>query len=216
MHFTPALRYTARVKLLDNIVFPRINDFILGDTMSSVRADVVGGARGRVLEIGAGTGLNFRHYDENAEVVAIEPAEGMRQRAQTRALATDVRARVQVVDGNAKHLQFDASSFDTVIVTFVFCSVDKLDRVLLEVHRVLRPGGTVRLVEHVKSPDPDILRWQTRLRPIWMTLLGGCDPIRDVAQALDKAGFDASNLREVSLPLPTLARAGVQGLATKA
>lgn len=203
------------MKFLDNVVFPRINDFLLGDTMASIRSNVVGGAQGRVLEIGAGTGLNFRHYAENAEVFAIEPAEGMRQRAESRAHAPDVRARIHVEDGNAKHLQFDAGSFDTVVVTFVFCSVDKLDRVLDEVHRVLRPGGTVRLVEHVKSPDPSVLRWQTRLRPIWMSVLGGCDPLRDVAPALDKAGFDVTNIQQVSLPLPAFARAGVQGLATK-
>jgi ubiquinone/menaquinone biosynthesis C-methylase UbiE len=102
-----------------------------------------------------------------------------------------------------------------VVLTFVLCSVKDLGAALAEVRRVLAPGGAVRLVEHVKSPDPSTAAWQARLRPIWMTLLGGCDPTRDIARDLERAGFDTSGLRPVDLPLPRLARAGVIGEAVR-
>lgn len=203
------------MKLLDDVLFPKFNDWMLGEATTTLRAQVAGGARGRVLEIGAGTGLNFRHYAPEVEVVAIEPGSGMRKRAEQRVAAGFAQAPIRVEYGNVLRLPYDAGSFDTVVATFVLCSVEDLDQALTEIGRVLRPGGTFRVVEHVKSPDPSIYRWQKRLRPVWMSLLGGCDPTRDVRAALQSAGFDVENLGEVSLPLPSLAKAGVCGVAAK-
>lgn len=203
------------MQLLDQLVFPWINDLVLGRAMDPVRAEVVGGARGRVLEIGAGSGLNARHYPDNANVSAIEPSAGMRRRAEARLRDPSVRAAIRVEDGRVEELPFDAGSFDAVVFTFVLCSVKDLTRALAEVRRVLAPGGTLRLVEHVKSPDPFIASLQTRLRPVWMTLLGGCDPTREIARDLDRAGFDTTGIRAIDLPLPRLARAGVIGEAIR-
>ncbi|MBL8743389.1 MAG: class I SAM-dependent methyltransferase, partial [Myxococcales bacterium] len=103
------------MELLDRHLFPRINDFVLGERVRDLRREVARLARGRVLEIGAGTGLNFEHYPRGVEVVAVERAPGMRLSALKRAEA--VEARVQVVDGDAQALAFDASSFDMVVST---------------------------------------------------------------------------------------------------
>lgn len=199
----------------DQKVFPRINDFALGPEVDPFRAEVAGGAKGRILEIGAGTGLNARHYAAGAEVVAVEPSEGMRRRARDRLRQEGVRAAIDLVDGRVEALPFDAGRFDVVVVTFVLCSVKVLESALGEIRRVLRPGGELRLVEHVKSPDPGLARWQQRVRPVWMTLLGGCDPCRDVAGELERADFDTASLKRVKLPLPKLARAGLLGSAIR-
>lgn len=203
------------MQLLDQLLFPRINDFVLGASMDPVRAEVVGGVTGSILEIGAGTGLNARHYPAGARVFAIEPSEGMRRRAEERLRDPSIRAAIRVEDGRVEALPFDAGSFDAVVLTFVLCSVKDLRGALTEIRRVLRPGGVLRLVEHVKSPDRSTAAWQMRLRPVWMTLLGGCDPTHEIALDLERAGFDASGLRRVDLPLPRLARAGVIGAALR-
>lgn len=203
------------MELLDRHVFPRINDVVLGPRVDPLRRAVAARARGRVLEIGAGTGLNFALYPESVEVVAVERAPGMRERATSRARHADVRARVTVVDGNAQALAFDAASFDTVVSTFVLCSVPKLARALGEARRVLKPGGTFALVEHVRSPEARTARWQARIRPVWQTVFGGCDPTRDVAAELARAGFDTTELERVNLPLPWLAKPGVVGVARR-
>jgi len=203
------------VGFFDQNVFPRINDFALGSEVDSLRAAVAGGARGRILEIGAGTGLNARHYPEGAEVVAIEPSEGMRRRAHERLKSPNVRASIDLRDGRVEALPFDAASFDAVVITFVLCSVKNIGSALGEVRRVLRPGGELRLVEHIKSPDPGVARWQRRIRPVWMTLLGGCDPCRDVEGDLKRADFDTESLRGIKLPLPKLVQAGILGAAIR-
>jgi ubiquinone/menaquinone biosynthesis C-methylase UbiE len=211
------------VGFFDQNVFPRINDFALGPEVDSLRAAVAGGARGRILEIGAGTGLNARHYPEGAEVIAIEPSEGMRRRARERLKSQNqnqnqnqkIQASIDLRDGRVEALPFDAASFDAVVLTFVLCSVKDLGAALGEIRRVLKPGGELRLVEHVKSPDPGIARWQRRVRPVWMTLLGGCDPCRDIEGDLARAEFNTKGLESVKLPLPKLARAGILGSAIR-
>jgi SAM-dependent methyltransferase len=203
------------VGFFDQNVFPRINDFALGSEVDSIRAEVAGGARGRILEIGAGTGLNARHYPAGSEVVAVEPSEGMRRRARDRLHKEDVRGSIELLDGRVEALPFDAASFDVVVLTFVLCSVGDLEVALGQIRRVLRPGGELRLVEHIKSPDPGIARWQRRVRPVWMMLLGGCDPCRDVESGLKRADFDTKGLRGIKLPLPKLARAGLIGAAIR-
>lgn len=199
------------MELLDRHVFPHINDLVLGRRVQALRQQVARQARGRVLEIGAGTGLNFLHYPSGTEVVAIERAEGMRVRAIERARQPEVRARVRVVDGDAQALAHDAGSFDTVVSTFVLCSVPDLQRCLSEARRVLAPGGALIVVEHVRSPEPRTARWQDRVRPFWQTVLGGCDPTRDIARAIESAGFDTQALSRIELPLPWLAKPGIAG-----
>lgn len=203
------------MKLLDSIVFPWVNDLALGAAVDPLRARVAGETHGRVLEIGAGTGLNFRHYPRDADVTAVEPAEAMFARAARRAKAGDVRAPIELRRGHAGALDLDSESFDAVVVTFVLCSVKDLDAALRDVRRVLRPGGALHLVEHVASPDASIARFQRGVRPVWKLMLGGCDPTRDIAAAIERAGFDTGGLRPVELPLPFVVRAGILGSAVR-
>jgi ubiquinone/menaquinone biosynthesis C-methylase UbiE len=194
---------------LDREVFPWINDRVLGANVRHLRREIVSGARGQVLEIGAGTGLNFEHY-EASSVVAVEPNEGMRRRAEGRA-----REGVLVLDGRCEALPFPEASFDAVVSTFVFCSVRDLPASLREIRRVLRPGGVLRLVEHGASSDRLEGGLQRLVRPLWRTVLGGCDPTRDIHAALIEAGFDVAGVSRCDLPLPYLARPGFFGAATR-
>lgn len=194
---------------------PWINDIALGERVSPLRRTVVGGARGRVLEIGVGTGMNLRHYDADSEVVGVEPSEPMRRRALRRAGELAGDRSIRVLDLSAQTLPFDAASFDTIVSTFVLCSVEDLDATLRELRRVLKPGGTFRLVEHVRSARPSVARWQDRLQPVWGSLLGGCHLNRDIRETLARAGFDVRGVDAIDLALPSIAKAGIIGVATR-
>src|SRR3954451_5188655 len=120
-------------------------------------------ARGRVLELGAGTGVNLEHYGpEVTELVLLEPAEPMARRLEPKAAARGAT----VVRAGAEALPFDDDSFDTVVATLVLCTVPDLDRALDEIRRVLKPDGRLLFLEHVQADDPGLAKWQRRLNPI--------------------------------------------------
>lgn len=191
-----------------------IHDWVLQGRFDELRRQVMVGARGRILEVGAGTGLNFGFYPRGAEVVAIEPNRPLRETARARSRGPDVHAAIEVVDAVAERLPFEDQAFDAVVLTFTLCSIERVDEALREIHRVLRPGGAVHLVEHVEA-EPRTARWQRRVQPIWTHVFGGCSLTRDPAVDLARAGFDAQGLERIDLPLPRLARAGMIGLARR-
>jgi ubiquinone/menaquinone biosynthesis C-methylase UbiE len=147
------------------------------------------GLRGRVVEIGAGNGLNFDHYPaEVDEVVAVEPEPYLRAKAVEAAAGAPVR--VTVVDGTADRLPAGDGEFDAAVASLVLCTVPDPARALAEAHRVLQPGGELRFYEHVRARDPRRARWQDRLaKRIWPACGGGCHPNRDTEAAIVAAGF---------------------------
>ncbi len=196
---------------LGDWILPPVNDWFLGARVDPLRHALVSEARGRVLEIGAGSGLNFAHYDASAEVIAIEPAAAMRTRAMQRLRSRGVSARIDVIDANAEGLPIDAASIDTVVFTFVLCSVRNVAAALAETRRVLKPGGRLLVLEHSRDPDARVARWQERVQPVWGALLAGCQLVRDVPNELQRAGFDVEGVRDEVLPLPRIVRHGVRG-----
>jgi SAM-dependent methyltransferase len=150
------------------------------------RDETAGGARGRVLELGSGNGLNFAHY-RDAEVVALEPEQGMLRKARSRAAEAPVPVRL--VRGVAEHLPFPDDAFDTVVLSLVMCSVPEPGRVMSEVRRVLAKGGEVRFFEHVRAPDPRVARRQDLAIPFYSRFSGGCHINRDTLGTLRHAGF---------------------------
>ncbi len=161
-----------------------------------LRAESAGGARGRVLEIGAGNGLNFAHYPQDAVVVAVEPEPTMLRKARPR--ARDARARVHLVRASAEALPFGDGAFDTIVSTLTLCSVPDGARAAQEARRVLADGGEVRFFEHVRSTNPRVARRQDRLAGPWARVGGGCRPNRDTMATLRRAGF---RVRFRSFPL---------------
>jgi ubiquinone/menaquinone biosynthesis C-methylase UbiE len=134
-------------------------------------------ARGRVLEIGAGTGLNLQHYrDDVEEIVFTEPEEPMAKRLESKLAAAGRQG--QVTRAPAEELPFEDSSFDTVVCTLVLCTVEDPEKAISEVARVLRPGGQLLFLEHIRADDPKLARWQDRLTGIWRRIGHGCHPNR--------------------------------------
>ena len=148
-------------------------------------------ARGRVLELGAGTGVNLEHYGPDVtELVLLEPAEPMARRLEPKAAARGAT----VVRAGAESLPFEADSFDTVVATLVLCTVPDLDRALDEIRRVLKPDGRLLFLEHVQAEDPGLAKWQRRLNPIQKRVACGCHLDRPTPDAI-AARFDLVELQ---------------------
>ena len=152
------------------------------------RDRLLAGLAGRVVEIGAGNGLNFAHYPPTvSEVVAVEPEPYLRARAAE--AATRASVPVRVVDGTATRIPLDDASVDAGVASLVLCSVADQPAALAELRRVIKPDGELRYYEHVVARDESRARWQRRIDPLWTRVGGGCHLTRDTEQAIGDAGF---------------------------
>jgi ubiquinone/menaquinone biosynthesis C-methylase UbiE len=157
------------------------------------RDRALAGLTGRVIEVGAGNGMNFRHYPATvAEVVAVEPENNLRALAERAAATASVP--VKVVAGHGDALLFDDASFDAAVVSLVLCSVPEPRHFLGEVRRVLKPGGELRFFEHVRSARPLLGVFQDVITPVWSAIGGGCHLNRDSRAAIEAAGFEIDDL----------------------
>ncbi|GAA2587895.1 class I SAM-dependent methyltransferase [Streptomyces lienomycini] len=168
--------------------------------MAGVRERLLAGLSGRVIEVGAGNGLNFSHYpDTVAEVVAVEPEPMLRRLAVEAALRS--RVPVDVAPGAAEALPVKAEAFDAAVLSLVLCSVRDVPRALGELRRVLRPGGQVRFFEHGRGGGRVMTFTQRALdRTLWPALAGGCHLSREPVAALRDAGFALGPYRRVMMP----------------
>ncbi|MEU6708500.1 class I SAM-dependent methyltransferase [Streptomyces wuyuanensis] len=164
------------------------------------REELLTGLSGRVIEIGAGNGLNFAHYPAAvSEVVALEPERTLRQLAVTAAMHVEVP--VDVVPGAAEALPVKSEAFDAAVASLVLCSVRDLPRALTEIKRVLRPGGELRFFEHGAAPGRPMAAVQRGLdRTVWPRVFGGCHTARDPLGAIESAGFELGTYRRLRVP----------------
>jgi SAM-dependent methyltransferase len=161
--------------------------------MEARRARLLADARGLVVEIGAGTGLNLAHYPAAVdELVLTEPDEAM-ARALERRLARAGRA-ARVVRAPAEALPLPDASADTVVSTLVLCTVADPERALAEVARVLRPGGRLLFAEHVRADDPGLARWQRRLRRPWGVVARGCRPDQPTVELIARSALELEHV----------------------
>ena len=184
--------------------------------LSEKRHRLLSAAEGRTLEVGAGTGLNVEHYpDAVTELVLTEPYGPMA--GQLRGRIARSRPGAEVVEAPVEELPFPDDSFDTVVSTLVLCTAPDPTAALDEVERVLRPGGTVLFLEHVRSVDQRIARWQDRLHRPWQFLGHGCHCNRDTLATLNASGLDVIAVSHDRMPkAPPIVRPLIVGSAQRA
>ncbi len=183
---------------------PRLLHFVMrGKLFREHRPRCVGLARGRVLELGSGSGYNLPHYGPQvSEVLAVEPSRVSRRLAAKQISKAAMPVRFVELDGAS--LALEDRSVDTVLSTWTLCTIPDLSRALAEVRRVLRPGGRLCFLEHGRSPDAKIARWQDRLTPLHRRLTGGCHLNRPIADLVRTAGFELESLEEFEVDGPRL------------
>lgn len=184
--------------------------------LREMRSELLRQARGRVLELGAGTGLNLELYPhEGLDSLALtEPDPHMFK--QLRQRAATVCAGADLVEAGAEDLPFEDDSFDTAIVTLVLCTVLDQPAALKEITRVLAPGGQLLFLEHVRASQPDLAKWQDRLEKPWRFLGDGCHCNRDTEAGIAAAGFELGKVKHGELPkAPPIVRPLVQGRAQR-
>ena len=182
--------------------------------LREMRSELLKRARGRVLELGSGTGLNLELYPHEGldSLVLTEPDPHMAKQLRTR--AKQLCPGAELLEVGAEKLPFDDNSFDTVVVTLVLCTVPDQPAALKEISRVLDPAGQLLFLEHVRSPDPGLAKWQDRLEKPWRFLGDGCHCNRDTESALEAAGFQLSDVEHPELPkAPPIVRPMARGSA---
>ena len=168
--------------------------------LADKRRELLAGAEGDTLELGAGTGHNLEHYPEAVDrLVLTEPDPHMAKRLRAQ-VEESGRAGVEVVEAGAESLPFGDGEFDTVIATLVFCTIPEPQAALDEIARVLKPGGRMLFLEHVRGDSPTRARWQDRMNPVQNLLFGGCNLNRPTADTLRSSPLEIEELRPDEMP----------------
>ena len=194
-------------------ILPPILDLVMRrKDLTKYRRAAVAAARGRVLEIGVGSGLNFPLYGKQVEFVyGIDPSPRLPSIARRRAAASGIP--VELLLGSAIAIPLADNAVDTVVMTWTLCSIPDPLAALREMRRVLKPDGNLCFVEHGLSPEPGVERWQHRLTPPWRRIAGGCHLDRKMDDLIRQAGFDLTNLHEEYAPGPRAMSYMYQGCA---
>lgn len=190
------------MRLYERFVLPRLIDLAMRKPQATrPRKAMVPAARGRVLELGVGSGLNLPFYGADVtELVALDPSEQLLAMARGKRAAAGFP--IEFLPNSAEAIPLDDRSIDTVVSTWTLCSIPDALRALGEARRVLKPGGTLIFVEHGWAPDPGVQRWQRRINPTWRRIAGGCNLDRRVDRLIREAGFDVVDLRRAYLKGP--------------
>lgn len=197
-------------------VFPRLLDLAMASPMLRRPRDrTLAPARGRILEIGFGTGRNLGHYPPGVRrIEAIDPDLDLDRLSLPRIAHASIDVDFHHL--NAEHLPFEAARFDTVVSTFTLCSIPDVVHALGEVRRVLKPGGQFLFLEHGRAPDANVVRWQDRLNRLWMPLAGGCQLNRPVRELVAEAGLEIGPVQHYYLErTPKFVGYLTEGVATK-
>ena len=178
----------------DNRILPHVINLAMRNReLLPYRERVLSLARGRVLEIGIGSGLNLPFYGTQAEeIIGLDPVA----RLITMAQGSTERSKTPVtfITGSAEAIPIDEHSIDTVVTTWTLCSIPNVVGALREMRRVLRPGGQLLFVEHGLAPEDSVRKWQNRLTPVWKRIAGGCHLNRPIGDLIESAGFGIARL----------------------
>lgn len=183
-----------------NVIFPRMIDTMMSTGLfSKQRALVLRDVQGDTLEIGFGTGLNLPFYPDHVKkLTVIDPNAGMKTLAERRIAASPIEVDRRVLGG--EELPMEDASFDTVVCTWTMCSIPEVDRALLEVKRVLRPGGRFVFVEHGLSDKEAPRKWQNRVNGVWKRIGDGCNLNRPIDELVTASGLELAEIERFDMP----------------
>ncbi len=187
--------------LYEKYILPKITEFLCsGKPIMYQRKKVVPLAKGRVLEIGIGSGLNLPFYDSsNVEYIwGLDISAQMRKMAEKR--AKSIQFKVEFIGQAGNEIPLESNSVDTVLVTYTLCTIPDVGQALSEMSRVLMPGGELIFCEHGLAPDKDVRRWQNLMNPIWKRMGGGCNLNRPIPNLIEQGGFKINNIETMYIP----------------
>ena len=199
----------------EKMVLPRLLDLAMRNSrLADYRQETIRAARGVVLEIGVGSGLNLPLYGAAVDrVCGLDPSPELLDRARERIAAA--RVPVSLIRASAEQLPFRDAAFDTLVMTWTLCSIPNPSVALAEVRRALKPVGLLLFVEHGLAPEPRIMRWQRRLTPYWKRIGGGCHLDRKMDDLIRAAGFRVEALETGYMKGPKPWTFMYRGSATK-
>jgi ubiquinone/menaquinone biosynthesis C-methylase UbiE len=200
------------MSLYSKYVLPRFIDLAMSNPETRrLRASWIPQARGEVLEVGIGSGLNLEFYSSEVKRVhGVDPSVELQRMARKRRGQIDVEFLLQSVE---KPLPLADASIDTVVLTWTLCSIADPQKALLEMKRVMKPDAKLIFVEHGRAPDPGVATWQNRLTPIWKRIGGGCHLNRQIDEIIKDAGFQIPELTASYIPGPRPMTYTYQGVA---
>lgn len=184
-------------------------------TATRLRESYIPKARGQILEIGMGSGLNIPHYAPDTDhLLGVEPSDALRKRAFKHAAKRNVS--LDFISRDGAEIPLEDKSIDTVVVTWALCSIPNVETALGEMRRVLKPDGQLVFIEHGLAPDAPVQRWQQRLTPVWKCFTGGCHLDRKPDALIQAAGFEITSLECLYDDAPKLVGFTYKGLARPA
>lgn len=189
------------MRLYNKHILPNLVHFACSlKSVMRQREKVIPLARGRVLEVGLGTGLNLPFYDASkvTKVWGLDPSPEMIDRAKERARA--VNFEVELIGLSGEEIPLETSSVDTVVVTYTLCTIIDVDRAIKEMARVLKPAGELIFCEHGAAPDASVLRLQNCINPIWKRVGGGCHLNREIPELIEQGGFKFKSMNAMYIP----------------
>ena len=177
------------------------------------REKIVHLAKGDVLEIGFGSGLNLPYYEAGnvRKIFGLEPSEGMRRKAQPMLDASSID--VEFIDLPGEEIPLETDSVDTVLVTYTLCTIPDARAALEGMRRVLKPDGQLIYCEHGVAPDEDVRKWQGRLNTPWSKIAGGCNMNRDIVGLIEEGGFEITMDERMYIPGPRILNYNFWGTA---
>ena len=180
------------------------------------RNKVVPLAKGIVLEIGIGSGLNIPFYNKNniEKIIGLDPSEELNFLANKVAKKNNIE--IDFIISGAEDIALPDNSIDTILITYTLCTIPDLDNSMAEMKRVLKSDGKFIFCEHGIAPDQNIVKWQSRINPIWKAIMGGCNINRNIPKIISDGGFDITNISEMYLPsTPKIVGYNYWGVAKK-
>lgn len=196
----------------EKYLLPKIlNAVMKAPELTSIRAQLIPEATGKVLEVGIGSGLNLPFYESNVKVTGIDPS--MELQVYAREVATRSGVEVDFLSLSGEDIPCEDNYFDSVVITWTLCSIPNPAKALEEIRRVLKPSGKMIFAEHGLSPDAGVAKWQSRINPVWNVIGGGCNLNRKIDELIGQAGFSFDALAKGYIPGPKFATYNYRGVA---